>query len=390
MINDVVDPDTVSLSFPCLRATQPIGDFFVATIPYEKLRKFTFFDVRRTLQEQRDVEKYLGIQRPVDNKRIKDLSKYVNLVDASFPSSIIVSLEEDYVDFDEDSKELTIRNFRRDESAPSTAIAKIGRVIDGQHRIAGLEFFHPTVENEKFDLTVTIFIGADIADQAHIFATVNIEQTKVNKSLVYDLYELSRSRSPQKTCHNIVVALDRDREGPFYRRIKRLGIAREDVIFQPVTQATIVESLIGYLSEDPKIDRDNLIRGKSLNKLSGDELFKRPFRNMFVDGKDLEIIQVVHNFFSAVRDRWPVAWDERGQGHVLNRTLGVRALLRFLRRAYAQSGVPGDVVSQKKFFEIFQRIDLNDADFTIDNFVPGTGGEAKLYRILDGKEVLGR
>jgi DGQHR domain-containing protein len=384
-LEDYVDPSKIEITFPCLRARQPIGDIFIATISYKKLAAITYFDVRRVLKQERDVERYLGIQRPLDDKRVKQLETYVNLVDASLPSSIIVAFEEDYVSFDEDTGKMTIRNFRVGEDNASTTISRTGRVLDGQHRIAGLEKFN----GSDFDLSMTIFIGADISDQAHIFSTVNIEQTKVNKSLVYDLYELARSRSPQKTCHNIVVALDRDPDSPFYKRIKRLGIATEDRVFEPVTQSTLVEGLIGYISADPKLDRDRLLRGRSLEKAGGDELFKRPLRNIFVAGDDMRIIQIVYNYFSAVRDRWPVAWDERGQGFMLNRTNGIRALLRFFRFAYAKVAAPGDSVTAERFLQhVFQHIEIDAADFTIEKFVPGTGGESKLFRVLRGKESL--
>jgi hypothetical protein len=67
-------------------------------------------------------------------------------------------------------------------------------VIDGQHRIAGLEKF----TGAHFEVMTAIFVGIDISDQAYIFATVNLEQTKVRKSLAFDLFELARTRSPYK------------------------------------------------------------------------------------------------------------------------------------------------------------------------------------------------
>src|SRR6185437_15545953 len=115
-----------------------------------------------------------------------------------------------------------------------------------------------------------------------IFATVNLEQTKVHKSLVYDLFSLARTRSPQKTCHNIAVALDRDRNSALHKRIKRLGFATEGRVFEPITQSTFVESLMPYLSSQPKKDRDALLRGKDLPKEFGDDLYKMPFRNLFI------------------------------------------------------------------------------------------------------------
>lgn len=384
-VDDVRDPSLVTISFRCLRARQPIGDIYVATIPYKDVAKMTFFDVRRVLQQERDVERYLGIQRPLDNKRVDQIGAYVNLVDASFPSSVIVAFEDDYVSYDESTGVMTVRNHRIGEDEPSTAIRRTGRVIDGQHRIAGLEEF----TGADFDLSTTIFVGADISDQAHIFATVNIEQTKVNRSLVYDLYELSRSRSPQKTCHNIVVALDRDPDSPFYKRIKRLGLATIDRVFEPVTQSMLVDGLITYISADPREDRDRILRGRSLERASGDELFKRPLRNLFVAGEEIAIIQLVYNYFEAVRQRWPDAWEERGRGYMLNRTNGVKALLRYFRFAYAHVAAPGDMVSVERFLDrAFRHVPLADKDFTTENFVPGTGGEARLFRVLRGKEQL--
>jgi DGQHR domain-containing protein len=374
-IDDVRDPSLVSITFRCLRARQPIGDIYIATIPYKDVARMTYFDVRRVLQEERDVERYLGIQRPLDNKRVDQIGTYVNLVDAAFPSSVIV----------EDAGTMTVRNHRLGEDEPSTAIRRTARVIDGQHRIAGLEEF----TGDEFDLSTTIFVGADIADQAHIFATVNLEQTKVNRSLVYDLYELSRSRSPQKTCHNIVVALDRDPDSPFYKRIKRLGLATDGRVFEPITQSTLVDGLIDYISANPRDDRDRILRGKSLERASGDELFKRPLRNLFVNGDEIAIIQLVYNYFDAVRRRWPEAWDERGRGFMLNRTNGVRALLRYFRFAYAHVAAPGDMVSTDKFLDrVFRQVPLDNGDFTVENFVPGTGGEARLFRVLRGKDHL--
>lgn len=381
---DLVDPDKIKFRFPCIRARQPIGDLFVASIPHDKLSKISYFDVRRVLQEDRDVERYLGIQRPLDVRRVKDLSDYVNFRDASFPTSIIISIDEEYADFDSEKNEIIIRNFRNDEDRPSIAISQVARVLDGQHRIAGLKEF----SGEDFDLSVTIFIGADISDQAQIFATVNLEQNKVNKSLVYDLYELAKSRSPQKTCHNIAIQLDRDKDSPFFERIKRLGLATDGRSFEPITQAAFVEMLLRYISDDPKRDRDDLLRGKSIEKISGDEIYRLPFRNMFIDKKDVEIGIIIFNYFSAVRRKWPESWGFRGRGQILNRTNGFRALMRFLRKAYLSVGAPGDVPSIDKFYEhVFHKIEYPDGNFSVDYFKPGSSGEARMLRVFTREEV---
>jgi DGQHR domain-containing protein len=208
---DLADPDPRSFTFPCIKASQPIGDIFIASIPFKRLIMISHFDVRRVLQEQRDVERYLGIQRPLEDKRVKSLSEYVNYKDACFPTSIILAIDEEFACFDSEASEMTVSNCKIGDTKPSIHISRSAKVLDGQHRIAGLAAYSGSV----FDIPVTIFVGADISDQAHIFATVNLEQTKVHKSLVYDLFSLARTRSPQKTCHNIAVALDRDQKGFF-------------------------------------------------------------------------------------------------------------------------------------------------------------------------------
>lgn len=382
-----VDPDLIAFDFPCIRARQPIGDIFVAAIPHKQLQRITYFDVRRVLRDERDFERYLGIQRPLDEKRVQQLNDYVNFKDASFPTSIILAITEGYVSFDAETNRMKVANFREGEDAPSINLGQIARVLDGQHRIAGLQGFNG--DAGSFDLSVTIFVGADIADQAQVFATVNLEQTKVNKSLVYDLYELAHSRSPQKTCHNIAVALDGDDASPLYKRIKRLGIATDGRVFEPITQATFVESLMQYMSRDAKSDRDKLLRNAKPQMATGDDLYKMPLRNLFLNGQDIEIAKIVNNYFLAVKQKWPIAWDERGRGYVLNRTNGFRALMRFFRHAYLHVAEPGDVPSQQRFYErVFSAIRLNDSDFTIENFGPGTSGEARLTRVLRGEEVL--
>ena len=374
-----VDPDVIAIEIDALRVTQPIGDLFVARIEHDILCKISYFDVRRVMREHRDVERYLGIQRPLSLKRVDDLEKYVNFLDATFPSSIILAIDDEYASYDERNKKLTLRNTREGEKSPSIPISSIARVLDGQHRIAGLEKF----AGPAFGLPVTIFVGSDIADQAYIFSTVNLEQTKVSKSLVYDLFELAETRSPQKTCHNIAVALDRDEKGPFYQRIKRLGFATTDRKFETLTQATFVEGLMPLISTDPKKDRDRMLRGDRLEKITREEGSKLIFRNLFIDERDVTIGKIVGNYFDAVRQRWEKAWDFRGQGWMLNKTNGFRALMRLLPRAYLYFGVPGDLISKQKFYELFRRVEVADSYFTVERFKPGTSGETDLFRFLN-------
>jgi DGQHR domain-containing protein len=178
------------IEFKCIAVEQPLGTFYVGSIPAKDVLDISYADIRRI--EGRDIEKVVGIQRELNSQRVKELKKYVRTVDAAFPTSVIVAVDDKNAEFDSRS---SIMKLRREES--------VAKIIDGQHRLAGLEGFDGT-----FDLCVTVFVDMDLQDQAMTFATINLAQTKVGKSLVYDLYEFQRARSPQKTCHNIARLLN--------------------------------------------------------------------------------------------------------------------------------------------------------------------------------------
>lgn len=395
--------DPIAIPLKVLKVRQPIGDFYVASIPAIELVKISSADVRR--MEERDVEKYLGIQRELSISRTKEIQSYVRRSDATFPTSIILAVSDKCAEYDEQSSTLTLKEFFAESGSDEKDILlpDIAQILDGQHRIAG---FYDLVERRsdlkklsyardlnglEFDLNISIFIGADIAEQGNIFATVNFTQTKVNKSLVYDLMALAEHRSPQKTCHNIAVALDDPKQihSPFRERIKRLGVATKGRTLEPLTQANFVESLLGLISENPAEDRENLKLGRLPELADRQTLKKYPFRNLFLNKKDLEIYEIVFNFFSAIAQKWPDSWNDlRNRGNILPRSNAFKAFMKYLKtHAYPQL-VGKDferVPTIQEFYSTLSNMNLEDKDFTRRNFVPGGGGQTMFYKVLTGE-----
>lgn len=373
-----MEEQSQSIALPCLRVQQPLGEFFIASIDSKLLCEITEFDVRRMIKE-RDIETYLGIQRPLNPHRVKELGSYVNTADACFPTGVILAVDGACASYNPDTKELILSNYLEPERFEDKIFYRqIAKVLDGQHRIEGLKAF----EGEAFEVNVSVFVDIDIEDQAYIFSTVNLAQTKVNKSLVYDLFDLAKSRSPQKTCHNIAVALDSNMDSPFAEKIKRLGVATEGRFNETITQATFVQSLLPYLTNNALHDRDLYLKRRVPDRANANDVSRFIFRNMFIDERDLEIADIIWNYFDAIKKRWPLAWDATGKGMMLNKTNGFRALMRFLRPAYLYLNSPGHVTSVDAFLTVLSKIDLEDADFTVDRFKPGTSGESELYRTL--------
>lgn len=358
------------IQFKCLKVKQPIGEFYIGTIGYKDLIDISYADVRRLEKREREIETYIGIQRPLSANRVKQINKYVNLIDATFPTGVILSVSSDDVDYNSDGGIMTL------ERDSNTA-----KVLDGQHRIAGLEKCE--YKNEEFQINIVLFVDMELEDQAIVFATINKAQTKVNKSLVVDLYDFEKSRSPQKTAHNIVRALNESPKSPFYGKIKILGTA-EDKEKETITQATFVDSILKYMTSDMMTDRDLYKRGMIPELIEGRKLKDKFFRNLFIENQDDKIMQIVKNYFSAVKMKWPQAWNEVRINNILNKSTGFIALMRFLKDIYlhlAKDDI-GVVVTEQDFFDVFKRIDLKENDFNREKYVPGGLGQTDLYKDL--------
>lgn len=375
---EIIDKQYIDIK--CLEANQPIGLMYIGVIDSEDLEKITFADVRRLRKgtENREVEDYIGIQRKLDSRREKIIGKYVNLVDATFPNSIIISVSSEHTEYIKN--EGVLRLEYKDD---------IAKVLDGQHRIAGFQNYEG--KRGTFELIVTIYVDMELEDQAIVFATINKEQKNVSNSLVTDLFAFAESRSPQKTGHNIARALNKKEGSPFFDKIKILGTAESSN--ETITQSTFVDSILKYITRDKQSDRDFYRRNKKdenkklphIDKKESKRLF---LRNIFIDDpSDIKIAQILWNYFYAVQQKWPTAWNIPANNNILNKSTGFIALMRFFKDAYLSFDRIGQTITKEEFMTCFENIDLKDADFNRDKYVPGGIGQSALYNDL--KEMSG-
>lgn len=362
---------------PTLTVEQPIGKFYLGVISAKDLIDISTVDMRRIGE---GLDKYIGIQRKLSNERVLEISKFAHSVDATFPTSVILAIRGECAEEIDNGRSLRLFAGVDEETGNPIPMDQIASILDGQHRVEGLK------ESGKmdFNIPVSIFVDADIADQAYVFSIVNLAQTKVNKSLVYDLLDYSKSRSPQKTAHDVAVAFDNFEKSPFYENIKRLGAATPGREKETLTQATVVSMILPLLSKDPETDRDLSARGKKLH-LSENWYKETPLRNLWINGRDADIAALLIDFFSAVKERWPHAWISRERGNILPRTNGFRALMRVFKDLYWHVNVippSGDnwIITKEKFLEYLNKSTLSDDAFNSQNFAPGTSGETALYR----------
>lgn len=378
----MIDPLVIPV-FPIL---QPIGNgrpFYSGVVKAKKLVSICKFDFRR-IKERGGYKDFLGIQRPLSDKRVEVIKRYLGTFDACFPASIVISVDSRCAHFDDKTSNLTLQEFISDEkNGIKIPYADIATIIDGQHRLKPFE--DPLTPD--MDVIVTVFVGIDDATEAQIFSKVNLAQTKVNRSLAYDLFALDKVASPEKLAHEIVVSLDKMKESPFQGKIKRLGVATEDRYGETLSQSTIVQGIMPYLSKDPMGDRDNSKRYGFYPEVKPKDKGKLFLRYFMEKNKDEIILALIINYFNAVKQKWPEAWASTGQGIILGRTNGYNALMRFFFDSWNHITTSPRVVKQDEFFKIFEPINWEDAYFDSRNFKPGSSGAAQLYREL--KEVTG-
>lgn len=366
---------------PVLEVDQPIGRFYVGVMKARDLFDVSYTDMRKI---ESDFDRYVGIQRSLNTTRVKEIAEFIKSIDATFPTSVVLAVRGDCAELIEEDGATKLRIF---ESADGDDGKKIllgatTSILDGQHRVEGLK---ESGRFNDFQVPVSIFVDADIADQAYIFATVNLAQTKVNKSLVYDLLDYAKARSPQKSAHDIAVALDRYEESPFYQIIKRLGAATPGRTGETLAQATVVNGILPLISKKPEQDRYELAKGRSV-AVTDSSYEETPLRHLWVTDKDGDIAQILLQYFLAVKQTWPGAWGSREKGDILVRTNGFRAFIRLFKNIYLKekptlnAGHP--IVTIDQFSTYLRKSRLTDADFNSHTFAPGTSGETALYKRL--------
>lgn len=308
---------------PILEITQPVGTFYVGKLNSKSLIKIT-----KTVRREEDG----GIQRNLSQDRTKSIGKYCEDPDAAFPTPIILAVKEE-----------DIISIRKIEGADGlyelvfTDDEHFAEILDGQHRIEGIKLA-PEFET---DLMIVITFDLTEEEKAYIFSTINSNQTKVPKSLIFDLFELSTERSPYKTCHEIARIMNSDEKSPFYGRLKMLG--KKGQSNTVLSQGTFVNYLCRLISNRPQEDMIHIKRGEEI-----EENPRYILRHYFIQERDDIILKLMMNYFSAVAAVFTEEW-ENSEKYILAKTTGYGALLKVFPRLY-EKGVRERRLSQT-FFE---------------------------------------
>ncbi|EFN9756232.1 DNA phosphorothioation-associated DGQHR protein 1 [Escherichia marmotae] len=373
------------IRLPAIKIEQPIGVFYAVSISSEVLSKVSFssraqYSVKNGVDGLFSFMK--GNQRELDEKRSRLIGKYIDSVESTFPNSIILG-----ANFDQNGNLIEDSNIRwRIEEVnghytlviPSDEL-KIATIIDGQHRLSGFEFS----ERKSMDLLCSVFIDLPAPYQAYIFATININQKKVDKSLAYDLFgfrvddEPKELWSPEKLAVFITRKLNKLSK-PLENKI-RLGapndIDTENTDRPLVSLSTIVDGIMKLITGNPKLDRDELLNYKNKNGrkalVSGGTT--RPLRQFYISSQDEFIESVIFRFFDIMDS---TVWTKQNKNSYLLKTIGFQAQFDFLREYLS-------VTSDFELKELKGRIlSILDVDFSNVFFTASGIGATRIKNII--------
>ena len=146
--------------------------------------------------------------------------------------------------------------------APSSA-----QIIDGQHRLAGLEAAMETDDKiGEQEILVTFCVGLKTKEAALIFVNINSEQKPVPKSLIYDLFGLMED-DPDHAINratDIAHELNENENSPYFGAIKFPGQARGVGI---IDLSTITTSLKKHLDSGGVFETYNLTKLENQKRL---------------------------------------------------------------------------------------------------------------------------
>lgn len=363
---------------PCISVSQPIGTFYLTCMKAGELLNRVDIHRPRGL----DPASLQNVQRELSGRRAREIAAYVADPDATFPTSIIVSAYPGQVHAAASGTKLVlgkapIRTDVGDLESPdlSTLEAlgdgdKFGEVIDGQHRLMGLK--EAGADNSAsayydFELPVVFMLRLAPQHRAYVFSTINSKQTRVSSSLIIDLFGLATTRGPRKSCHDVAAALNATEGGPFFSTLKMLG--KKNHPTESLTQGSFAKYLLELISKTPDDDERALKRGEAASPDA-----RCPLRHFFLDERDDMIVRVLDNYFTAVREVYPMAWADP-ETYALRRTVGFAALMKAFRTVWEAEVLPTNKATLDVFRGIAKRFAnaVAEADFAE---VPSSGESA--------------
>jgi DNA phosphorothioation-associated DGQHR protein 1 len=355
------------LKLPVLEINQPFGIFYAVKVKSSDLLKVVESDPYRALENGT----HTGTQRQMQTNRLKEISEYLKGVESALPNSIIIA-GNTYSKKEETRWRIVVEDNNKYLLIPKEEIN--GTIIDGQHRLNGFKMLSRE-ERDKYELLCSVYMDIHNPYQAYLFATINMNQKKVSKSLAYELYgynldeENANVWSTEKLAVFLTRKLNFDKTSVFNGHII-VAAENDEVLFDVsprkqdwfISTASIVDGILTLISSNSRKDRDRLQQENSKNrKRNVLEIDNTPLRKYYLEGNDLLIYTIVNNFFRASYD---VLYKKDSY---LFKTVGIQAQFNLLKQIllnHLEKDTNISVDYFKNKLKVFESIDFSDNFYT--------------------------
>lgn len=375
------------MKISAIKVHQPLGDFYIGKIKACDLLNISYTEVFRYKKDGSQE----GTQRPVNEKRLKEISNFIKSEEMCFPSSILVALNNDpeleniQSETQENSFEIhCVGSDIYELNIPDNK--KCALIIDGQHRLKAFQYVDRKLQD--IELVCSIFFDLPNPYQAYLFATINGNQKKVDKSLALEFFGYNVEDEPQEqwTPEKLAVYLTRKlnfkQDSPLYHQLK-LAASYDDNENEKklASTAAMAEGILSLISSNPKRDRDiisatknTLFKKKNRQIVSGQK-DSTPLRGLYIESRDQEIYEILVNYFSVIGNK---IWCNADERSVILKTIGILALFDLLKNI-----IKGNKISDLSYslFETYVK-SFEFINFS-DNYFSTSGlGQGRIKRLI--------
>jgi DGQHR domain-containing protein len=192
-------------------------------------------------------------------------------------------------------------------------------IIDGQHRLAALQFYERTHPDEAKSINVpcVIFDGRSEDFATEMFVIINSTPTRINKSHLVDLYErVSWAEPDRRFAAQIAEMLYREADSPLRYRINRLGGRSKQEKW--ILQAELYNEIHRWVSRS----------WASIQKEGTDKRAAAHYYSM------------VRDFLKAAAQVWHEAWGN--PDYMVTKPVTLKAMMRVCADLATQDAEPAD------------------------------------------------
>lgn len=242
-----------------------------ANIPFIDLYRYaTFTFMRDPINDPYEIVDKVPhnefYQRRTDPKRVKEIARFIRIsvakqfsgdgVATLFPTAMLVAASVDDTNFRIGETVNLEMNVLNENSL---------YIVDGQHRLMGMISLYEELEGslmkgredeyllnflKGYVFNCTLLLNFDLWEQAQVFADVNFNQKKVDKSLYYTIYGMQYSTNPADCnrnyiyiAHNLVKFMNTHPLSPLKGTIMMLG-NKSGYTKALMSQACLAEALM--------------------------------------------------------------------------------------------------------------------------------------------------